>query len=140
MRAGTIFPTMSSKSILQDHLVPHAPTLLLFTASAQSHIFLEIRLDAIRLLDLLLELIPEQVVAGFWGNGTGGSRAGHGRKLLDGYLSLLNVGTEFGEDGEAGPSSVTGQSMKSMTSINLSIVVCLVNSVVIVPSFDICLF
>ena len=126
MRAGTVFSAMSSKSFLQDHLAPHAPTLLLFTASAQSHIFLEIRLDAIRLLDLLLELIPEQVVADFWGNGTGGGRAGHGRKLLDGYLSLLNVGTKFGEDGgrEAGPSSVTGQPMQSMTSINLSIVVC----------------
>ncbi|KAL5519515.1 IPI1 [Sanghuangporus vaninii] len=109
--------------IPKDHLVPHAATLLLFTASAQSHIFLEIRLDAIRLLDLFLELIPEQVVSGFWDNWVGGTRASHGRKLLDGYLSLLNVGTRFSEDegkGIGASSSMTGQSMQSTTSINLS--------------------
>ncbi|KAL5533670.1 hypothetical protein ACEPAG_130 [Sanghuangporus baumii] len=109
--------------IPKDHLVPHAATLLLFTASAQSHIFLEIRLDAIHLLDLLLELIPEQVVSGFWGNWVGGTRAGHGRKLLDGYLGLLNVGTRFSEDegkGVGTSSSTTGLPMQSTTSINLS--------------------
>ena len=100
----------------KESLTPHAPTLLLFTASAQSHIFPEIRIDAIRVLDLLLEFAPEQVVNGLISPGAE-SKNGHGRKLLDGYLGLLNVGARFSEDESkiAGPSSGV-----SMTLVTLS--------------------
>lgn len=45
------------------------------------------------------------------------SKNGHGRKLLDGYLGLLNVGARFSEDESkiAGPSSGV-----SMTLVTLS--------------------
>ena len=73
---------------------PHTPTLLLFTTSAQTHIFPEIEIDAVRFLDLFLDLFPDIVVDG-WKDGKGG----HGRRILEGYLSILSAGTKFGEDG-----------------------------------------
>ncbi|THH28076.1 hypothetical protein EUX98_g6127 [Antrodiella citrinella] len=76
-------------------LQPHAPTLLLFTTSALTHIFPEIRIDAIRFLDIFLECMPEIVVEG-WANGT----SNHGRRILEGYLGLLNAGTAFGGEGD----------------------------------------
>lgn len=78
--------------IPSEDLVPHAPLLLLFTTSSQTHIFPEIRIDAIRFLDILLECIPESVVAG-WYQTTGS----HGSRVLGGYLGILNAGTKYGE-------------------------------------------
>ena len=88
----------SHSSQVQETLVPHSPLLLLFTTSAQTHIFPEIRIDAIRFLDLFLDLIPEVVVSG-WKDGKGG----HGRRVLEGYLGILNAGTTFGEGAGADP-------------------------------------
>lgn len=76
---------------LQEDLIPHASTLLLFTASAQTHIFPEIRIDAVRFLALFLEHIPEPLVEGW--NAAG---PGHGKRILEGYLGNLNAGTKFG--------------------------------------------
>lgn len=67
------------------------PLLLLFTASAQTHIFPEIRIDAVRFLDLLLEVVPESIVCG-WNE----SGPGHGKRVLEGYLGILSAGTKFG--------------------------------------------
>ncbi|KAH8110674.1 hypothetical protein DFH11DRAFT_1514092 [Phellopilus nigrolimitatus] len=98
--------------IPREHLAPHAPTILLFTASAQTHIFPEIRIDAIRIIDLLLEFIPEYVVNGFMGAEPAGDQSSHGKKILDGYLGLLNVGARFNEDegkGSGSSSHIVGQ-------------------------------
>lgn len=81
-------------SALQHSLAPHSSTLLLFTTSGQTHIFPEIRIDAVRLLDLYLETFPDLVICG-WRDG----KNGHGRRVLDGYLSILNVSTKLGEEG-----------------------------------------
>ncbi|KAI6132763.1 hypothetical protein EV401DRAFT_218114 [Pisolithus croceorrhizus] len=78
--------------VARDDLVPHVPQLLLFTTSAQTHIFPEIRIDAVRYLDLFLGVMPEYVVMGWNENGSG-----LGRRILDGYLGLLNVSTKFGQ-------------------------------------------
>ncbi|KAJ6503434.1 hypothetical protein C8R47DRAFT_1250354 [Mycena vitilis] len=75
-----------------ENLVPHATTLLLFTTSAQTHIFPEIRVDAIRFLNIYLEYIPAAVVAGWNQNGTE-----NGSRVLEGYLGILSAGTKFGE-------------------------------------------
>ncbi|KAJ3976974.1 hypothetical protein EV361DRAFT_944748 [Lentinula raphanica] len=48
--------------IPKEDLVPHAPLILLFTASAQTHIFPEIRIDAVRFLNIFLEHFPEIIV------------------------------------------------------------------------------
>ncbi|KAH7911965.1 hypothetical protein BJ138DRAFT_1005493 [Hygrophoropsis aurantiaca] len=73
-----------------EDLIPHVPLLLLFTTSAQTHIFPDIRIDAIRFLDLFLEIVPDTVVEG-WMDGTG-----HGKRVLEGYIGVLNAGTKFG--------------------------------------------
>lgn len=83
-----------SQGLFKNDLVPHAQLLLLFTTSAQTHIFPEIRIDAIRFLDLCLEVIPEVVVEG-WALGVNG----HGRRVLEGYLGILNAGTAYNESG-----------------------------------------
>ncbi|PFH54547.1 hypothetical protein AMATHDRAFT_135182 [Amanita thiersii Skay4041] len=75
-----------------EELSPHASLILLYTTSGQTHIFPEIRLDAVRVLDILLECIPHHVVAG-WNDPTGG----HGSRVLEGYLGVLNAGTKYNE-------------------------------------------
>lgn len=75
----------------QKDLIPHVSLLLLFAASAQTHIFPEIRIDAVRFLDLLLDAVPESVVCG-WNE----SGLGHGKRILEGYLGLLSAGIKFG--------------------------------------------
>ncbi|KAH0838365.1 hypothetical protein J3R83DRAFT_6645 [Lanmaoa asiatica] len=88
-----IFPRLEKKD-----LIPHVPLLLLFAASAQTHIFPEIRIDAVRFLDLLLDAVPESVVCG-WNE----SGHGHGKRALEGYLGILSAGIKFG--GAEGPSA-----------------------------------
>ena len=73
--------------VSQPQLRPHAPLLILFITSAQTHIFPAIRIDAVRFLDLLLEFTPKEVVHGWNGPGSAGSR------VLEGYLGLLNAGS-----------------------------------------------
>ncbi|KAI0704957.1 hypothetical protein BC835DRAFT_1315942 [Cytidiella melzeri] len=93
--------------IPRDDLLPHAHLLLLFTTSAQTHIFPEIRIDAIRYLDLCLAILPELVVEG-WAQGLNG----HGRRVLEGYLGVLNAGTAYNETGDS--SSVKATSTASV--------------------------
>lgn len=81
--------------------MPHAPLLMLFTTSALSHIFPEIRVDAVRFVDILIKAVPD-VVVGDWANESGNSAnikgetsaAGgtpSGRRVLDAYLALLDI-------------------------------------------------
>ncbi|KAH9950477.1 hypothetical protein B0H21DRAFT_723497 [Amylocystis lapponica] len=79
----TVFFSWLFQQIPPEDLIPHSPVLLLFTSSAQTHIFPEIRIDAIRFLDVFLEHIPKC--------------GSHGRRILEGYLGILNAGTSFGE-------------------------------------------
>ncbi len=71
--------------------------LLLSTASAQTNISPEIRIDAVQFLDLLLQYMPDQVVGGWARSGEVGSS--HSSRVLDGYMSLLNAGRRFSDDG-----------------------------------------
>ncbi|CAA7266517.1 unnamed protein product [Cyclocybe aegerita] len=75
-----------------ENLIPHSPLLLLYTTSAQTHIFPEIRIDAIRFLDILLDCIPETLTSG-WSE----MSETHGSRVLGGYLGILNAGTKYGE-------------------------------------------
>ena len=84
------------------------PILLLFIVSAQTHIFPEIRIDAVRFLDLLLDAVPESVACG-WNE----SGPGHGKRALEGYLGILSVGTKFG--GEEGLLSRVGDILSRFT-------------------------
>lgn len=88
-------------------MLPHSHLLLLFTTSSQTHIFPEIRIDAVRFLDILLECIPESVTAG-WYQPTDS----HGSRVLGGYLGILNAGTKYGEaEGDCPFSEISGISL-----------------------------
>ncbi|KAJ3568803.1 hypothetical protein NP233_g5483 [Leucocoprinus birnbaumii] len=89
--------------ISKEDLLPHASTLMLFTASAQTHIFPEIRIDAVRFLALFLEYIPEPLVEGWTSTGSS-----HGKRILEGYLGNMNAGTKYG--GSEGPAKATSTS------------------------------
>ncbi|KAI0756631.1 hypothetical protein C8Q80DRAFT_1093119 [Daedaleopsis nitida] len=91
------------RQVPPDDLVPHSPVLLLFTTSAQTHIFPEIRIDAVRFLDVYLEYIPAVVTEGWMQIGG----TAHGRRVLEGYLGILSAGTTFGEGGDTGPVQAT---------------------------------
>ncbi|TFK91694.1 hypothetical protein K466DRAFT_595903 [Polyporus arcularius HHB13444] len=104
VRKGLLsFFTWLFRQVPPDNLIPHSPVLLLFTTSAQTHIFPEIRIDAVRFLDIYLEYIPDIVTEGWMYPGGGA----HGRRVLEGYLGILNAGTTFGEGGDTGPVQAT---------------------------------
>ncbi|KAK1234540.1 rRNA processing protein, partial [Marasmius sp. AFHP31] len=87
----------------QEDVVPHSSVFLLYTSSAQTHIFPEIRIDAVRFLNLLLESVPEAVVSGW--DTTGNT---HGTRILAGYLGILNAGTIYNDvDTPAATSTAT---------------------------------
>lgn len=114
-RALLSFFTWLFPRILIHSLAPHSSTLLLFTTSGQTHIFPEIRIDAVRFLDLYLETFPDLVVCG-WRDG----KNGHGRRVLDGYLSILNVSTKLGEEGDASftpPPSTAGVALSTASKL-----------------------
>ncbi|KAJ3868716.1 hypothetical protein EV359DRAFT_31693 [Lentinula novae-zelandiae] len=91
--------------IPKEDLVPHAPLILLFTSSAQTHIFPEIRIDAIRFLNIFLEYFPEVIVRGWdTANNSNGSR------VLEGYLGVLSAGTITG-DAEGPPVATSTASV-----------------------------
>ena len=75
---------------MQTSLVLHVPSLLLYTTSAQTHIFLEICVDAVQLLDILLQVVPECVVCR--------GPLDHGDHVLQGHLGLLNVSGRCEDD------------------------------------------
>ena len=84
---------ISSHAAVQDLLAPHASVLILFASSAQTHIFPEIRVDAVRFINLFLEYVPDAMVTG-WNQGT----SQPGGRVLEGYLGILSAGTKFGDN------------------------------------------
>ncbi|KAF8349995.1 hypothetical protein F5887DRAFT_1059217 [Amanita rubescens] len=86
--------------IPSEELIPHSSLLLLYVTSAQTHIFPELRIDAIRVLNILLDCIPGVVTAGCCQ-----ANGGHGSRVLDGYLGILSAGSKYDES--EGPVQAT---------------------------------
>ncbi|KAF8323059.1 hypothetical protein DL93DRAFT_618999 [Clavulina sp. PMI_390] len=106
-------------TIPPDNLSPHAPLLMLFTTSALSHIFPEIRVDGVRFVDILLQVVPN-VVVGDWATSEADVTASNqaetsargaipnGRRILNGYLALLDIkGSTNESTGVASTSTLT---------------------------------
>ncbi|CDU24791.1 related to IPI1-essential component of the Rix1 complex [Sporisorium scitamineum] len=94
-------------------LGPYHNTLLLFTTSALSHIYPEVRLDAVRILDVCLNVLPQVATKGWEtavhkmanavstassapasSNTAGPSSAAHqphGERIMNCYLNLLGI-------------------------------------------------
>ncbi|KAI8097470.1 Rix1 complex component [Halteromyces radiatus] len=62
-------------------LEPFVPLLIIYTCSAMTHIMEDIRLDAIKLLDLWVGMVPEAVIGKFW------------KRISGNFISLLAVGS-----------------------------------------------
>ncbi|KAG1376070.1 hypothetical protein G6F61_007918 [Rhizopus arrhizus] len=60
-------------------LQPFMPILIMYTCSAMTHIFEDVRTDAVKFLNLWIQIAPETVVSKFWNRITGN------------YMSLLSV-------------------------------------------------
>ncbi|CAO0792684.1 unnamed protein product [Mucor circinelloides] len=60
-------------------LQPFMPLLIIYTCSAMTHIFEDVRLDAVKLMDLWIQIAPDVIVSKFWNRVTGN------------YMSLLTV-------------------------------------------------
>ena len=74
----------------------HADALLLYTTSALSHIQTAVRLDALLVLELLLETMPQAASAG-WEHALGADDThAHGARVLSALLVLLGVGAHAG--------------------------------------------
>ncbi|KAL0068383.1 rRNA processing protein [Marasmius tenuissimus] len=107
--ATSSFPVIVNATVRligdEEDIVPHSSVFLLYTSSAQTHIFPEIRIDAVRFLNLLLESVPEAVVSGW--DTTGNT---HGTRILAGYLGILNAGTIYNDvDTPAATSTATSK-------------------------------
>ncbi|KAI9624922.1 hypothetical protein KEM48_008644, partial [Puccinia striiformis f. sp. tritici PST-130] len=88
-------------------LKPFCSIIIFFASSALSHIFADIRVDAIYIIDILLDVAPDCVVAGWprdrradlQSNGGSDTQSTNlpqqpGLRLLQLYLSLLSIGSD----------------------------------------------
>ncbi|KAJ4486240.1 hypothetical protein J3R30DRAFT_3445394 [Lentinula aciculospora] len=101
--------------IPKEDLIPHASLILLFTSSAQTHIFPEIRIDAVRFLNIFLGYFPEIIISG-WDT----SINSHGNRVLEGYLGVLSAGTITGD--AEGPPVATSTASVMLTSASKLVV------------------
>ncbi|GAA93917.1 uncharacterized protein L969DRAFT_92176 [Mixia osmundae IAM 14324] len=84
----------------RTYLSPYHSMLNLHLSSVLSNIFPEIRLDGIRLVDIMLEHTPDMITAGWAKDGrvavasdaqNDGLAAAQGQRYVDAYLSLLQI-------------------------------------------------
>ncbi|GAA6059787.1 hypothetical protein JCM10212_003682 [Sporobolomyces blumeae] len=85
-------------SLPTQSLVSVSQGLILFTLSALSSLDDGVRIDALKVLDLLLEKIPEAIVRGWDGAadvhaqlGKGADEMGTGSKVVEGLLGMLKI-------------------------------------------------
>lgn len=95
-------------------LTPHLPLLLLQTSSALSHIFPEIRLDASKLVSLLLDHVPRHVT-GSWPRTSAPAASSSkttldsGNNILEGLRLAVGLGGEAGQNAQMGKLGLAGR-------------------------------
>lgn len=95
-------------------LGPHLPTLLLHATSALSSIFPAVRVDAVRVLGVLLDEGSDDgrdKITDGWETGAGGR--GEGGRVLEGLLAVLGVG---GKGETAGSNAPLGTAVRLRAS------------------------
>lgn len=102
---SAILPLVSTST-----LAPHLPILLLHATSALSSIFPAVRVDAVRVLGVLLDEGGAGCdrIADGWETGSGGR--GEGGRVLEGLLAVLGVG---GKGETAGSNAPLGTAVRS---------------------------
>ncbi|KAG0145987.1 hypothetical protein CROQUDRAFT_93172 [Cronartium quercuum f. sp. fusiforme G11] len=112
-KALSVFLTWFLPKVPLDLLRPFCSTIIFFSSSALAHIFAEIRVDAVQIINLLLDLTPSTVVNGWWTESTSSikpdasssSSGQHGKRLLQLYLSMLSIGPDAATSGLSSTSS-----------------------------------
>lgn len=99
----------------QSILSPHLPLLVLQASSALSHIFPEIRLDACKLVHLMLQYVPSHVVS---------SWPYESSNILEGLRLAVGLGGEKGVNSQigrltGGAKLVTMKAMREFVRIGL---------------------
>lgn len=100
------------RALSAEQLAPHLSPLLLYTTSALSHIMNPVRLDALLVLQLLLEQAPAAATAGWEGALDAGGSDTHGQRVLQALLVLLGVGADA-KGGRASARSAVSIDMRS---------------------------
>lgn len=107
---SSVLPLLPSST-----LTPHLPVLLLHSTSALSSIFPAVRVDAVRVLGVLLEESGgtgcERISEG-WEIGSGGR--GEGGRVLEGLLAVLGVG---GKGETAGSNAPLGAAVRPLQGL-----------------------
>ncbi|PWN52619.1 hypothetical protein IE53DRAFT_340251 [Violaceomyces palustris] len=112
-------------------LAPYYSTLLLFTTSALSHIFPEVRLDAVKVLDLILDAAPRFSTEG-WERAvlrkapaSGRESSSHGERVLLSYLNLFGISSSPGSNS----ASTFGAASTASTDLSASAKLMLLRSI-----------
>ncbi|KAG8811998.1 hypothetical protein FRC17_002243, partial [Serendipita sp. 399] len=111
-KANIQFMDWYLRHISQNTIAPHSSALMLYVTSALTHIFPEIRIDAIKILDILLDVCPGIVMSS--------GPNGHAHRVLQGYLGLL-VGDVMRSDDEIINTSAVTLSAQSKLSVITSL-------------------
>ncbi|CAO3637389.1 unnamed protein product [Cunninghamella echinulata] len=85
-------------------LEPFVPLLIIYTCSAMTHIMEDIRLDAIKLLDIWVSLLPDAVTSKFW------------TRICGNYSSLLTVDSNIISKSNSTPKITSTASVKAAES------------------------
>ncbi|KAI8886564.1 hypothetical protein K501DRAFT_243995 [Backusella circina FSU 941] len=89
-------------------LQPFMSLLVIYTCSAMTHIFEDVRLDAVKLMDLWIQITPDIVVSKFWNRITGN------------YMSLLSVDSQSISTSTSIPSSGNNTTASIKAAVNKS--------------------
>ncbi|KAI7861883.1 hypothetical protein BDF14DRAFT_1897792 [Spinellus fusiger] len=105
-KAVVAFVSECFEPIDKVELQPFLPLLIMYTCSAMTHIYEDVRLDAIRLIDLWVTIAPDVLVIKHWD------------RVTNNYLSLLTVDANSlthsrSNLGTTSPSNATLSSVKS---------------------------
>ncbi|CAG8451772.1 10250_t:CDS:10, partial [Acaulospora morrowiae] len=91
-------------NVPKSDIRPFLPLLIVYTCSAMTHIYEDIRIDAIKFVEIWLSVAPDIVVDGFW------------RKIIQNYISLLSSESNFSNTSVKGSvSGITGLSVNAHT-------------------------
>lgn len=102
VRSAFVFVSANTL-VPQDTLAPYMNELLLQASMGLSHIYHDIRVDACRLISLLLTIAPSHVV-GHWPLNAGNAAANQANenRILDGLRLVAGIGGRAGEGGQNG--------------------------------------
>lgn len=110
------------ESMNYDAFLPFASPMLLITTSAMSHISMTVRIDALRILSLLLNKVPALATKDWEAAlDTSSTSNQHGQRILQAFFAMLGVGADARRQ-RAGVSTVSTASVSLGASQRLSVI------------------